>query len=73
VERCLEAAVAGQPLTADCRDVVEPDLPAVEVLARLALESARAGRRFGLEHASTTLLDLVRLCGLEAWIRVDPG
>jgi hypothetical protein len=73
VARCLETARSGERLTADCRNLVEPELPAVEVLARLALASHRTGRRFRLEHASQPLLDLVRLCGLEASLRIDPG
>ena len=72
VERCLEAVRAGEPLTADCRDLVEPALPAVEVLAQLALESARRGGPFGLTRATPRLLDLVRLCGLDPWLREDP-
>ena len=73
VGRCLEAAATDEPLTADCRELLEPKLAAIETLARLALASGRVGRRFRLEHASPALLELVRLCGLEASLRDERG
>jgi hypothetical protein len=65
VARCLEEAAAGGPLTADCRDIVDPQLPAVDAVARVALAAARARRPFRLEHASPALVHLLRLCGLD--------
>lgn len=65
VARCLEAASAGQPLSADCRDLLEARVPAVEALARVALASARESRTFRLEHAGPDLVELLRLCGLD--------
>jgi hypothetical protein len=73
VARCMEAAAADEPLTADCRALLEPKLAAIETLARLALASARDGRRFRLEHASPSLLELVRLCGLEGSLEGERG
>ena len=72
VARCLEEAAAGGPLTADCRDLVEAGMPAVEALARLALATARAARPFRLEGASPALLDLLRYCGLDEALRTEP-
>ena len=65
VARCLEQVATGAALTADCSDLLEPRLPAIDAIARLALEAGRDARSFRLEHASPALLDLVRLCGLE--------
>ena len=73
VARCLEAAAADERLTADCRELLEPRLAAIETLARLALASARDGRPFRLEHASPSLLELVRLCGLGASLGEEGG
>jgi hypothetical protein len=69
----LAAAAAPQPLTAACRALHSPTLAAIETRARLALASARDGRRFRLEHASPSLLELVRLCGLEGSLEGERG
>jgi hypothetical protein len=43
---------------------VEPDLPVLDAIARLALSARRNGQSFRLEHASPALLDLIKWCGL---------
>lgn len=48
----------------DLAGLDHPGLPAVEVLARLALLGRRNRQRFRLEHASPAILDLLVLCGL---------
>jgi hypothetical protein len=44
--------------------LVGPAMPAVEVLARLALRAHRNRQRMRLEHASPQLVELLALCGL---------
>ena len=70
---CARASVAlgpgpdaGPPGTVVCRlgGLVNPAMPAVDVLARLALIGRRSRRRMLLEHASPAILELLALCGL---------
>jgi hypothetical protein len=67
---CARAAgglAPGGPSTVDCDvgGVIDPGLPVVEVLARLAALGQRHRHRIRLEHASPAILDLLVLCGLE--------
>jgi ABC-type transporter Mla MlaB component len=48
----------------DVGGLVGPSMPAVEVLARLALCAHRNRQRMRLEHASPQLVELLALCGL---------
>jgi len=50
-------------------DVIEPRLPTVETIARLALSACRNRQEFRLEHAGPDLLDLLALCGLAMPVR----
>lgn len=52
------------PAICDVRDVDRPELPTVDVLARLALAARRSRRTVRLEHASPEILELLDLCGL---------
>jgi hypothetical protein len=65
VADCLDPARGNGPLECDGSGLVDPRLPAIEAIARVALSARRGGRRFRLEHASPALLDLLALCGLE--------
>ncbi len=56
----------------DVARLIEPDLAAIEMLARLALESRRGGRRLLLVHASPALRALVAFAGLEDVLWLDP-
>ena len=51
--------------------LVDPAMPAVEVLARLALRARRNRLRMRLEHAPPALLELLVLCGLDAVADTD--
>lgn len=53
-----------EPVACDAAALVDPGLPAVDVVARLTRALRRDGRRIRLEHAGPALLDLLRLCGL---------
>ena len=65
VQRCVAAAPRPPaPLPCDAAAVVEPDLPVLDAIARLALRARRNGQAFRLEHASPALLDLIKWCGL---------
>ncbi len=64
VADCLDPARGSGPLDCDGSALVDPRLPAIEAIARVALGAARGRRRFRLEHASPALLDLLDLCGL---------
>ena len=64
----------GPPGTVVCRlgGLVNPAMPAVEVLARLALIGRRSRRRMLLEHASPAILELLALCGLAEVLSCGP-
>jgi hypothetical protein len=47
-------------------------MPAVEVLARLALIGRRGRYRMLLEHASPAIIDLLALCGLAEVLPCSP-
>jgi hypothetical protein len=66
VERCRRRMPTepGASVTCDAGDVIEPRLPTVETVARLALSAARNRQDFRLEHAGPDLLDLLAFCGL---------
>jgi hypothetical protein len=65
---------AGPPGTVVCRvgGLVNPAMPAVEVLARLALIGRRSRHRMLLEHASPAILELLALCGLAEVLSCGP-
>jgi STAS domain len=65
---------AGPPGTVVCRlgGLVNPTMPAVEVLARLALIGRRGRQRMRLEHASPAILELLALCGLSEALPCGP-
>jgi hypothetical protein len=52
------------PVVCRLGGLVGPTMPAVEVLARLALGARRNRQRMRLEHASPQLVELLALCGL---------
>ena len=64
--RTADGLAAGGPSTVrfDLEALDESGLPAVDVLARLALLGRRNRHRLRLEHASPAILDLLVLCGL---------
>jgi hypothetical protein len=68
--RVLDAGAPG-PVTCRLEQLVDPAMPAIEVLARLALRARRNRRRMRLEHAPPQLLELLALCGLDTI--ADPG
>jgi hypothetical protein len=55
---------AADPVTCEVGGLGDPTLPAVDVLARLALAVRRQRRSLRLEHASPEILELLALCGL---------
>jgi hypothetical protein len=71
--RGAEALDACPPGPVACRlDRLErPAIPAIETLARLALRARRNRQRMRLEHAPPPLLELLRLCGLDAIADLD--
>jgi hypothetical protein len=62
--RATMATGRGMPVMCDAADVVDPRLPTVETIARLALDAHRNRQEFRLERASPALLDLLAFCGL---------
>lgn len=81
VDACLasgraSAAIPRDAIHCDAADTVEPALPVVDAIARVALGARRSRREFRLEHAPPALLDLLDLCGLRELIasgRRDSG
>jgi hypothetical protein len=65
---------AGPPGTVVCRlgGLINPAIPTVEVLARLALIGRRSRRQMLLEHASPAILELLDLCGLAEVLSCGP-
>jgi len=59
----LEASDADR-VVCDVGAVMDPDVGAVDAVARLALTARRFGRRIGLVHAPPELQDLLALAGL---------
>jgi hypothetical protein len=57
-------ATPDMPLTCDAAGLQRPALPAVDVLARVALAAHASRRQMRLEHASPEILELLALCGL---------
>jgi hypothetical protein len=73
VADCLERARGTGRLVCDGGAVREPQLAAIDALARVALGARRAGRPFRLEHAGPALLELLHLCGFDERLRAaDP-
>jgi hypothetical protein len=73
VADCLDPARGTGRLDCDGGALRDPQLAAIDAIARVALGARRGGRRFRLEHAGPGLLDLLRLCGFDDRLRlVDP-
>jgi ABC-type transporter Mla MlaB component len=71
----LRALPRGTVVVCDVSPLTEPDLAAVEALARLRLTAGRCGIRVGLRGASARLRELLALTGLEGLLPlwVEPG
>lgn len=71
----LRALPRGTVVVCDVSALTEPDLAAVEALARLRLAAGRSGHRVGLRGASARLRELLALTGLEVVLPlwVEPG
>ncbi|WP_329321738.1 STAS domain-containing protein [Streptomyces sp. NBC_01262] len=67
----LRALPRGTVVVCDVSALTEPDLAAVEALARLRLTAGRCGIRVGLRGASARLRELLALTGLE--VVLPPG
>jgi hypothetical protein len=68
VTRAALAALSDCPpgiVGCDAAEAEPPALPAVDVLARIALAARRTRHELRLEHASPALLELLALCGLD--------
>ena len=63
VEHALDAGGSGA-LTCDVGDLVDPDILAMDTLARMLLAARRRGRTIVLRNPSRDLADLLVLCGL---------
>lgn len=61
-ELLADPAVTG--LTCDLSGVVQPDVSALDALARMQLTARRLGRTIRLRHASTEMCALLTLAGL---------
>lgn len=61
-----------EPVVVDCARSEVADLGLVDRLARLGLEARRRGRGLVLRDPSPRLVELIRLCGLAAVLRVEP-
>jgi hypothetical protein len=75
VTRAALAALADcPPGIVDCEaaEIDPPALPAIDVLARIALAASRTRHDLRLEHASPELVELLTLCGLTGTIRRGP-
>ena len=73
VRDCLERAPRPPVRLACDAGAVQPTLPAVDVVAKLALSARRNRRGFRLEHASPGLLELLDLCGLREVVTNGEG
>ncbi len=56
----------------DAGALVDPDLGAVDALARLQLAVERAGARLVVRHAAPALTDLLELAGLRGVVQARP-
>jgi ABC-type transporter Mla MlaB component len=71
---CLRAALersGAETVVCDVTRLTEPDLEAVDVLARFRLTARRSGRWLRLDNPSPRLRDLLALVGLDEVLR--PG
>jgi hypothetical protein len=55
----------------DLSGIDDPDLAVVDLLARATLEAQRRGEMLPCRGASPELLWLVRLCGLEEYLKLE--
>jgi hypothetical protein len=67
---CALALGGTGPVTCDVTELLEPDLVALDTLARMLLAARRAGRTLALAGPPRELAELLVLCGL--W-QVFPG
>lgn len=68
----LRALPRGTVVVCDVSALTEPDLAAVEALARLRLAAGRGGHRVVLRGASARLRELLALTGLEGVLPPGP-
>ena len=73
--RCALARSNVGEIVCDVGALDNPDLRAVDVLATLQLTARRLGRRMRLRHASSRLMELLALAGLDGVLalRVEAG
>jgi ABC-type transporter Mla MlaB component len=71
--QALLAAGVVEVITCEVRDLTEPDVRALDALARLQLTARRLGRSIRLRHPRPELRDLLDLTGLYAAVPCGPG
>jgi hypothetical protein len=64
--------VARNAVDVDVSWLVSPDLPAIDVLARLQVVGRRCGRPLWLHGATTELVELLELVGLREIVHLCP-
>jgi hypothetical protein len=72
VERALDRSSSG-PVTCDVAALVDPDLVAMDALARMQLAARTRGRTVRLRDPTRDLADLLALCGMWDVFPVDRG
>ena len=70
--RWLESSDAGLVIC-DAHDLTDPDVVAIDAVARLQLTAKRVGRELQLRDACTQLRELIALAGLSDVVRVVPS
>jgi anti-anti-sigma regulatory factor len=69
---CVLAVGGTSPVTCDVTELLEPDLVAMDTLARMLLATRRAGRTLALAGPPRELAELLVICGLwEVFPRAD--
>ncbi len=71
--RLLLAAADAEQIICDVAVVGSPDLAAIDALARLQLAAQRLGSSLRLQHASSELMGLLALTGLDEVVGIAPG
>jgi anti-anti-sigma factor len=69
-ELLADPSVSG--VTCDLSGVVQPDVTALDALARMQLTARRQGRTIRLRHASTEMCALLTLAGLTDVLPPEP-
>jgi hypothetical protein len=72
VERALDRSASG-PVTCDVAGLLDPDLVAMDALARMQLAARTRGRMVRLRDPTRELAELLVLCGLWDVLPVDRG